>query len=31
MKEHTPYPLMDVVLAFFAGMIAAGFITLIWK
>lgn len=29
--EHTPYPLIDVVIAFFAGMIAAGFIQIIWK
>jgi hypothetical protein len=30
-SKHTPYPLMDVVISFFAGMIAAGFISLIWK
>ncbi len=30
-STHTPYPLMDIVIAFFSGMVAAGFITLIWK
>jgi hypothetical protein len=29
--QHTPYPIMDVVIAFFAGMIAAGFVSLFWK
>ena len=30
-STHTPYPLMDIVIAFFSGMVAAGFIQLIWK
>lgn len=30
-EQHTPYPIMDVVIAFLAGMIAAGIISLIWK
>ena len=30
-EQHTPYPIMDVVIAFLAGMIAAGFVSLIWK
>jgi hypothetical protein len=30
-KQHTPYPIMDIVIAFLSGMIAAGFISLIWK
>lgn len=30
-EQHTPYPIMDIVIAFLAGMICAGFITLIWK
>jgi len=30
-EQHTPYPIMDIVIAFLAGMIAAGFISLIWK
>ena len=30
-EQHRPYPIMDVVIAFFAGMIAAGFVSLIWK
>jgi len=30
-KQHTPYPIMDIVIAFLAGMIAAGFISIIWK
>ena len=30
-EQHTPYPIMDVVIAFLGGMIAAGFVSLIWK
>jgi hypothetical protein len=30
-KQHTPYPIMDIVIAFLSGMISAGFISLIWK
>lgn len=30
-EQHTPYPVMDIVIAFLAGMIAAGFVSLIWK
>jgi hypothetical protein len=30
-EQHTPYPIMDIVIAFLAGMIAAGFISIIWK
>ena len=30
-EQHTPYPIMDIVIAFLAGMIAAGFVSLIWK
>lgn len=30
-EQHTPYPIMDVVIAFLAGMIASGFITLLCK
>jgi hypothetical protein len=30
-KGSKEYPLIDVVISFFAGMIAAGFISLIWK
>lgn len=30
-EQHTPYPIMDLIIAFLAGMIAAGFITLLWK
>ena len=30
-EQHTPYPIMDIVIAFLAGMIAAGFGSLIWK
>jgi len=30
-EQHTPYPIMDIVIAFLAGMVAAGFISIIWK
>ena len=30
-QQHTPYPIMDIVIAFLAGIVAAGFISLIWK
>jgi len=30
-EQHTPYPIMDIVISFLAGMIAAGFISIIWK
>ena len=30
-STHVPYPLMDIVIAFFSGMVAAGFIQIIWK